>query len=815
MMKNIALMLSCILFSIISLSQKKDKSNNKDYPYQPVSFTNVRFTDNFWLPRLDTNRKITIPFDFKKSEETHRIDNFVVAGGLKEGSFIGIRYNDSDVFKIMEGAAYSLNNHPDPELEKYMDNLIKNIAAAQEDDGYLYTCRTINPDSLPRGAGDKRWSNLKDSHELYNIGHMYEAAVAYYKATGKRQFLDVAIKSADLIVKTFGPDEDQLHGVPGHQEIEIGLVKLYRLTGNDDYLEMAKYFLDERGNEEGHELYVYGQDGSNRVYTQDHKPVVEQKEAVGHAVRAAYMYSAMSDIAALTGDKEYLEAINNMWNNVTGKKLYITGGIGARHSGEAFGENYQLPNLSCYCETCAAIANMLWNHRLFLLYGDAKYIDVFERTLYNNFLSGVSVHGDKFFYPNPLESDGSHKRSPWFKCSCCPTNVARFMPSIPGYVYAHKGKDIYVNLFIGSTADIDMGFGKVIINQETNYPWNGEVILIIDPEYETSFTINIRVPGWARNKPIDSDLYYFMNEDKDKPVIEVNGEKLELDIEKGYQSITKVWKKDDKIELNLPMPVRKVMSHDSVKANRGKYCLQRGPVVYAAEWCDNDGRVRNLMLEEDAEFKVEHNEAMIDGISTLTGKAIAVSKTKVSSEINKEEKFFMAIPYYSWAHRGPGEMMVWFPYKEEFANPTSPPTIASESKATASYVHDAISAVNDQIIPKSSNDHEISRFTFWNHKGTEEWIQYEFNLPQTVSRMSVYWFDDGPDGGCRIPESWKLLYRDMETKQWKEVVKHGTYPVAKNAFNEIAFASVKTDALRLVVNLQEGYSGGILEWKVE
>jgi DUF1680 family protein len=814
------LLLSCFSSTTMVLSGEIRESTYGDYPFKPVSFTRVTLTDDFWSPRLDVNRRVTIPYDFKKSEETHRIDNFAVAGGLKEGTFVGIRYNDSDVFKIIEGAAYSLNNHPDAKLEEYLDNLIAKIAEAQENDGYLYTCRTINPNSLPRGAGEERWSNLKDSHELYNVGHMYEAAVAYYQGTGKGKLLDVALKNADLIVKTFGPGKDQLHGVPGHQEIEIGLVKLYRMTGDEKYLTLAKYFLDQRGNQQGHQLYVYGRDGSNKTYTQDHKPVVEQTEAIGHAVRAAYMYSAMSDIAALTGDKDYLKAIHNLWHNVTDKKLYITGGIGAKHSGEAFGKNYQLPNLSCYCETCAAIANMLWNHRLFLLHGHAKYIDVLERTLYNNFLSGVSIDGDEFFYPNPLESDGSHKRSPWFDCSCCPTNVARFMPSLPGYIYARRGKDLYVNLFVGSEAHIDIEPREITINQETDYPWRGKVLISLQPEHNIELTVKVRIPGWARNKPVPGDLYHFINNNPEKPVIKLNGKKQPLNISDGYHAITRVWRRGDEIELVLPMPVRKVIAHDSVEADRGKYCLQRGPVVYAAEWCDNGGRVRNLMLEKDARFSIEHRENMIDGITVLTGKATALSKTNLSKtkdpeKIQKRETSFTAIPYYAWAHRGPGEMMVWLPYREEFANPVPPPTIASESKVTASYIHDAISAVNDQIIPNSSSDQRGPRLTFWNHKGTEEWVQYDFEKPKYISATWVYWFDDSPQGGCRIPHSWKLLYRDTNTGQWSQVIKHGIYPVEKDTFNKIAFASVKTDALRMVIQLRENYSGGILEWKVE
>ncbi len=809
-MKNLLLLL--LTTALIGSCSSSD-NKTKDYPVMPVAFTNVKFTDNFWLPRLDTNRIITIPYDFNKCEETHRIDNFAIAGGLLKGSFVGIRYNDSDVFKVIEGASYSLNIHPDPELEKYLDDLIVKIAAAQEDDGYLYTCRTINPDSLPRYTGKTKWSQLKDSHELYNIGHMYEAAVAYYQATGKESLLDVAIKSANLIDEVFGPGENQLHGVPGHQEIEIGLVKLYRITSDEKYLKLAKYFLDQRGNADGHQLYVYGEDGNNKNYTQDHKPVIEQSEAVGHAVRAVYMYTGMADIAALTNDEKYNTAIDNLWNNVVSKKLYITGGIGSMHAGEAFGENYYLPNLSAYNETCAAVANMLWNQRMFLLNGDAKYIDVLERTLYNGFLSGVSIHGDRFFYPNPLESDGSHQRKPWFDCSCCPTNVARFLPSLPGYVYANTENDLFINLYIGNEANINMNFGDMWISQSTNYPWDGNVKIKIEPEIESKFTVSLRIPGWAQNKPVPSDLYAFMNESNQKAIIKINNEEIKYKIDKGYAKINRQWEKGDVIELNLPMPIRKVIANEKVMEDNGKFSIERGPIVYCAEWIDNGGKVRNLLLDKNTDFTYEFNENLINGVNVIKGISKSLSIDKSGNSTIENEQNLTAIPYYAWAHRGNGEMTVWFPYEKSAANPILPPTIASESKVSASYIHDQILAVNDQLNPKNSNDHDVPRLTFWDHKGTTEWVQYDFKEERTISNIHIYWFDDGPDGGCRVPETWKVTY--LKNGEWKEISTHGEYPVLKDEFTSIEISNVKTISMKLEVKLQESFSAGILEWKLD
>jgi len=648
------------LLAIILLITSCAKKPNKDYPIKPVPFTDVQIKDKFWQPRMETNRTVTIPYDFKKCEETGRIDNFAKAGGLMEGEFVGIRYNDSDVYKVIEGAAYSLSLHPDPELEKYLDELIAKISAAQEDDGYLYTTRTIDPENPARNAGKERWSYMIHSHELYNVGHSYEAAVAYFQATGKRSLLDIATKSANLIDSVFGPGKK--HNPPGHQEIEIGLAKLYRVTGEEKYLKLAKFFLDQRGKYIGREPY---DEYISAEYTQDHKPVIEQDEAVGHAVRAGYMYSGMADVAALTGDKNYINAIDKIWDNVVSKKLYITGGIGARSEGEAFGNNYELPNLEAYNETCAAIANMFWNHRLFLLHGDAKYIDVLERTLYNGFLSGVGMSGSEFFYPNPLESDGRHKRSPWFDCACCPVNVVRFLPSLPGYVYAQKDDDLYINLFMSSEATIKMKNKVVKLIQETDYPWDGTIKIIVDPEKSGNFGIHIHIPGWAQGQAVPSDLYRYLNPTDEKIVLTVNGEAVDFQVDKGFALLKRHWKKDDVIELTLPMPIRKVVAHDSVKADVGKLSLERGPIVYCAEWVDNGGHVLNLMLPQETELQFEHRSDLFNGVNVIRGKAMGLySDGTVAS---KREQDFLAIPYYAWSHRGQGEMAVWLPFEESVA----------------------------------------------------------------------------------------------------------------------------------------------------
>lgn len=644
---------------ILSLILPLSGAESKDYPCQPVSFTDVKVEDDFWAPRIETNRKVSIPHAFRKCEETGRIDNFAIAGGLMQGKHRGsFPFDDTDPYKILEGAAYSLSVHPDPNLDKYLDELIVKIAAAQEDDGYLYTCRTNNAEKLINWYGKERWSKLGGSHELYNMGHLYEAAVAHYQATGKRTLLDVAIKNAEFLDKVFGPGKNET--APGHQVIEMGLAKLYRVTGNEKYLKLAKFFLDTRGP------------GGNR-YNQSHKKVVEQNEAVGHAVRASYMYCGMADVAALTGDRRYLEAIDRIWEDVVTKKLYLTGGIGATGSGEAFGRAYWLPNATAYCETCAAIGNVMWNHRMFLFHRDAKYIDVMERTLYNGLISGVSLSGDSFFYPNPLESHGQHKRSPWFGCACCPGNVTRVIPSVPGYMYAHTEDTLYVNLFVSNSATVKMGKNTVHIKQQTRYPWEGTVKIAVAPKYPARFTICVRIPGWAQNQPVPSDLYRYVNDTSEQASLKVNGRPSALDMEKGYARIERRWKKDDVIELNLPMPVRRVLAHENVEDDVGKVALQRGPVVYCAEWPDNDGHVLNLVLPDNTKLTTEHRSDMLNGVTVIRGKAVGLSYGKDGETVLKKEQDFVAIPYYAWAHRGTGEMAVWLARYESSVQPLSPP----------------------------------------------------------------------------------------------------------------------------------------------
>lgn len=640
---------------------------NSDYTYKDVPFTQVHFTDRFWAPRIETIRSVTVPFAFQKCEETHRIDNFAVAAKLMEGKFNSpYPFDDSDVFKIMEGASYLLAVKEDKALDAYMDSIIHLIGAAQEPDGYLYTTRTIGGASQHPWAGDKRWVNERDnSHELYNVGHMYEAAVAHFQATGKRTFLDIAIKSANLLCNTFGPEEGKITVAPGHQEVEIGLVKLYRATGDKRYLDLSQFFLEARGKYDKYDRSSKDQ-FRNGAYWQDHLPVVEQDEAVGHAVRATYMYAAMTDIAALKGEQTFESAVGKLWNNVVGKKMYVTGAIGSTRHGEAFGKNYELPNSTAYCETCASIANCMWNLRMFMLHGDSRYIDVLERSLYNGVLSGISLDGKKFFYPNVLTCDESgSERSEWFDCSCCPSNLARFIPSVPGYVYATSARGFYVNLYGANQADVVLADGKhVKVTQQTDYPWDGKVKLTLSPETQDNFSIMLRIPGWVNNQPVPSDLYTYTTDKNPAVKITVNGQPQEYKVEKGYAVLSGDWKPNDVIELVLPMEVHACEANKQVEADVNHLSIERGPLVYCAEFADNKGTVLNYLLKPETDFQAFAAPTMFGGVEVLKGTARRIIAEDDYKVIKPVADSITLIPYYARSHRGNGEMIVWFPTDE-------------------------------------------------------------------------------------------------------------------------------------------------------
>nr|WP_325289482.1 glycoside hydrolase family 127 protein [uncultured Bacteroides sp.] len=647
-MKKICLLAVAALL-VGSLAAQKETLHS-GYPIDPVPFTSVKVTDNFWGQRLKASREVTIPLAFNKCEETGRYENFVKAANPSDEYKVeGFSFDDTDVYKTIEGASYLLQTYPDKKLEKYIDSVLVIVAGAQEPDGYLYTARTMNPEHPHDWAGPERWTKVEElSHEFYNLGHMVEGAVAHYQATGKRNFLDIAIKYADCVCKAIGNGPDQKKLVPGHQIAEMALVRLYLVTGDRKYLDQAKFFLDARG-------YTNRKD----AYSQAHKPVLKQDEAVGHAVRATYMYAGMADVAAITGDSSYIKAVDKIWENIVSKKIYITGGIGARHAGEAFGDNYELPNFSAYNETCAAIGNVYVNYRLFLLHGDAKYFDVLERTLYNGLISGVSLDGGSFFYPNPLASTGGYSRKPWFGCACCPSNISRFIPSLPGYVYAVKDDQVYVNLFMSNRGELKVNRKKVVLEQETSYPWNGDIRIRV-AQGNLAFTMNLRIPGWVRGEVLPSDLYRYADGQKLGYMVTVNGEPVEGELQKGYLQIERRWKKGDVVEVHFDMQPRVVKANDKVTADHGRVAVERGPVVYCAEWPDNDFNVHNILLNQHPVFQVVDKPDMLCGIREITTDAQALSYDTAGKLAVKDVKLTL-IPYYAWAHRGEGDMAVWLP----------------------------------------------------------------------------------------------------------------------------------------------------------
>ena len=643
-------------------------AQQKDYPIQALDFTKVTLQDHFWTPRIETNRLVTIPTSFARCESTGRVKNFLMAAAKTGKYCTRFPFDDTDIYKTIEGASFSLAMHYDAKLDAYVDSMIQIISNAQEPDGYLYTARTIDKINVNPYFGKERWVKERESsHELYNAGHLYEAAAAHFLATKKTSLLNIALKNADLVCSVFGADKLQV--APGHEIIEMGLVKLYRITGKVAYLNTAKFFIEERGNYKGYDSKSKDP-FKNGAYWQDDIPVKQQQEAEGHAVRAGYLYSAMADIAALTEDKEMLAAVDRIWNNETSKKMYVQGGVGAIGDGERFGANYELPNSTAYNETCAAIANIYFNHRMFLLHGDSKYIDVLEKVLYNGFLSGVGLDGKTFFYTNAMQiqqflqhPDMEVERSGWFECSCCPTNIARLMPSIPGYIYAQKKDIVYANLFISGTASLLVNNQKIQIKQENNYPWDGNLNFTILTEQATAFSMQIRIPGWATNQAIPNNLYHFSNHSNSMVSININGKSVNYEIQNGYAILNRLWNKNDVIKVILPMEARRVISDSLLKDNIGKTSLQRGPLMYCAEWIDNEGKTSNIILSKSATISTSFNPNILHGVTVLKSQASQIEISSNGLEVKTITKPFTAIPYYAWANRGKGEMTVWIPEK--------------------------------------------------------------------------------------------------------------------------------------------------------
>jgi uncharacterized protein len=762
-----------------------------------VPFTDVQVRDRFWAPRQETNRTASIPVNLDMLEKSGNLKNFELAAAKVTKGFIGPVFMDSDVYKALEAAAYSLATHPDPALEKRLDDIIAMLAAAQLPDGYLDTYYIVKEPG-------RRWTNLRDNHELYCAGHLFEAAVAHFQATGKPNFLNVATKLADHIGSVFGPGKRM--GYPGHPEIELALVKLSHATGDKKYFELARFFIESRGRRyfaEEHHTPLDKYDGS---YWQDDVPITEHRNIKGHAVRAAYLLSGATDVAAATGNPALLKMLDRVWKNTTRKNMYLTGGIGPSASNEGFTEDYDLPNLTAYQETCASVALAQWNHRLALLYGDAKYADVFERALYNGVLSGVSLDGTKFFYVNPLESRGSHHRMPWFGCACCPPNVARTVASLGGYAYA-VGKDAYgndavwVNLYVQGSAAVTVGGKKVALEVTTDYPWDGKVVIRTKADTPTPFAMRLRVPGWCKGATAAI---------VGRPAAQVNSDR-------GYLVIDGAWKTSDAVELNLPMPVERVVAHPNVKADAGLISLHRGPLVYCLEAVDQAEPIDRLYVPAVAEFQAEPRSDLLGGVTVVKGTAEVAGELDWSKALYQaappaRKVSVTAIPYYAWDNRKPGAMRVWHPTAPPAPGAGGPET---KAKVTLSFTSGNCQpwGINDGKEPKRSNDHPGDLCHWWPHRGGAEWAQYTWKTPATFTGARVYWFDDTNVGACRPPVAWQVEYRDGDT--WKPVKATSDYPVALDRWCRVTFEPVKTTALRLALKLQPEWAAGVHEWKVD
>ncbi len=761
-----------------------------------VPFTNVRIDDSFWAPRIETNRTVSLPHSLQMLKKAGNIKDLeLAAAGTREG-YQGPVFIDSDLYKALEAVSYSLAATPDAQLEAQLDEIIEKIRAAQAPDGYLNTWFQVN-------APDKRWTNLRDKHELYCAGHLIEAAVAHHAATGKRTLLDVAIKFADLIDSVFGNDPGKREGYPGHEELELALIKLWRVTGEQRYFDLAKFFLESRGTaffakEHGVDPAKY--DGS---YWQDNARLREHKKIVGHAVRAVYLLSGATDYAAVTGDEGVIKMLDRVWHNTTGANMYVTGGIGSSAKNEGFTHDFDLPNFSAYQETCASVAMAMWNHRLGLLHGNCKYADVMERALYNGFLAGVAADGEKYFYVNPLASRGDHHRKEWYSCACCPPNVTRTLAQLGGYAYATSTGALWVNLYIGGSVDAEVDGQPVTLQVTTDYPWEGDIRIKPQVASATSFELRLRVPGWSRDE-----------------TVEVNGEPVAAPVkDNGYLVINRTWNTGDEVVLDLPMPVERVAADARVKENAGRLAIQRGPLVYCLEQVDNAAPVHEVALPADSTLAPHKNDDLLSGVVVLKGEGAVFADNgddgeslySRAPEVKSVE--ITAIPYYAWDNREPGGMVVWLP--------TSPPVsqkfgLAGKADVAMSFVNSNCQpdGCRDGIEPVKSSDQPAASCHWWPHKGSQEWVQYSWKLPQAVSSSRVFWFDDTGHGQCRVPKSWHLEY--LEGTDWKPVeLTGGSYSTELDMWAEVEFKPVEAKSLRLVVQMQDGYAAGVHEWQVE
>lgn len=822
-MKNIIKCICAVPFLSLLCSCSCEDVVKPDEPLRPLTFEQVSLEDDFWLPRLKTQKETLVPFSLEKTEpavENLRLVGQYLKTGRQEKMQQLARYVASDLFKVMEGAAYLLTLESDPELEQRMDEIIDIIADAQCEDGYLYEPLTV-PETMYkriRGTGDRPYSYVLHSHELYDMGHMYEAAIAYYKATGKRKWLDVAEKNARHINKVFFEgdpaynDGKPVMEAPGHEELELALVKLYQTTGEQLYLDMAKKFIDIRGQGRNPEIY----------YSQQHMPVREQREAVGHSVRALYLYSGMADIVAQTADTTLNPALEAIWHDIADKKIHINGGLGSVPGIEGFGPAYMLPNKDTYDETCAAVGNVFFNYRMFLATGDAKYVDMAEISLYNNVLAGVNLEGNRFFYVNVLEADGRKAfnhgragRSPWFGTACCPSNLARLIPQVSGMMYSHVGSDVFCSFYAGNSTEIPLEVGKVALRQETSYPYDGDITIEVMPENEgAEFTLWLRIPTWTGDRFIPGELYSYADNAPAGYSVKVNGRRVRAEVQEGFFPVNRAWKAGDKVELELDMPVRYSVADERVEADINRMCVTRGPLLYCAEQPDNQ-HAACMYIVKDTKALAEvgtFEDGVMKGITTIGLEASALTSdgTVVDSPL-------LLIPYYSWNNRGDNTTMnVWFARDAETILASLPKLADNVAfvDATHTYSGDDVTAVADGKHPSHSFDNSIPRWTSWNKVGKPQQVTISLKKPQEIESVSVYWYED--DSGVKLPVSWTMDY--MEAGEWKTFEPYTTdsFGIEKDQFNMVhPSGPVKAEALRLNIVPKPDKTVGILEVVIE
>ncbi|NDV69533.1 glycoside hydrolase family 127 protein [Dysgonomonas sp. 25] len=824
--KNL-LTLLIILCCTITLSAQK-KNSNAEKGLTPVTFDKVTLQDQFWSNRIKLQKEVLVPVALERThgavEDLQKTANYL--NGIEGPLPAPHRFNISDLFKVLEGAAYLLKMERDPALEKQIDDIAVILAQAQEKDGYIYPAHTTGTAKDHEhwggaGMGDKKYSWVVHSHELYNIGHLYEAAAAYYQATGKRNLLDIAEKSARHVNKVFFHGDPEyndgkpVNQAPGHQEIEMALVKMYRVTNDTLYLNMAKRFVDIRG-------ITYVPDGEGTMspeYAQQHAPVRDQKEAVGHSVRATYLYSGMADVGALTNDPTLTPALHRIWGNIVDTRMHITGGLGAIHGIEGFGPEYELPNKDAYDETCAAVGNVFFNHRMFLLEKDGKYMDVAEVALLNNVLAGVNLGGDKFFYVNPLESDGMIDRSYWFGTACCPTNLARLIPQISGLMYSYTDKDIYCAFYTSSAVDIPLKGGVVKLNQQTNYPFDENIKLTVNPAKKNQqFAVKMRIPTWTGSQFVPGKLYHYVNDTNRQWEVYVNGKKVDnAKVEKGFVSIDRKWNSGDEVELRLPMPVRYTHAIEQVKADNGRVAITRGPLVYCAEGVDNEGEANRYYIEDlsaNPTISAE-TQGLLKGIDIIKNVPAKYLDIKGQSHAS----MLTLVPYYAWNNRDVSTMNIWFAESESVAKEgiTILPVFCKDIQASHTHSGDNLLAIINGKYPKHSFDTSIERWTSFPQRGKAQYIDFTFEKPTDISAFSVYWYDD--KGGVQLPVSWNLQYKDSENGEWKDFPLYTTdsYSILKDQFNLVHSdgKSFVKQYIRLNMQAKDDSAVGILQVKFD